>query len=284
MEQATIFSVEEFSTFDGPGIRMTVFFKGCPLSCKWCHNPEGQSFEVEYIKNFNGCVSCGNCLKHVKNSNGNVKFLPKAVDACKRNLLRKAGKVYTVEELASYINRTAEVLTATGGGVTFSGGEPLCFIDFISKVVSKLNNVSVAFQISGYGSKQSFEKALKLSNYVLFDLKIINDKNFQKYCGKGNQIILENYRLLAKSNVEFITRVPLIPTVTDTAENLTDIAKFMAENKVNKVELLPYNEFTSSKYKGLLRKDEPAYDIKNGLNHQTIIEIFNNYGITAVIK
>lgn len=279
---AKIFSIEEFSTFDGPGVRMTVFFKGCPLKCDWCHNPEGQSFNEEYIKNTSACTGCGSCIKFAKNVDGKTILTSESLKACKNNFIRKSGTDYTAIQLANYINNNADVLKSCGGGVTFSGGEPLCFIDYIISVKELLNGVHVAIQTSGYASYANFLKAIKNCDYFLYDLKIINSDKFKKHCGQDNAVILKNYKTLASSGVDFVTRVPLIPTVTDTDENIADIAVFLVENNVKYVELLPYNEFAPSKYLGLLRKDIPTYD-KNDCNSiDKIIQNFKNYGIKAV--
>lgn len=280
--EGKVFSIEEFSTFDGPGIRMTVFLKGCPLRCKWCHNPEGQSAETEYMRNPNGCLRCGACERSGISLNGKIVFTEDSLNACPLGLVKRCGEIYTAEKLTEKILKNAAILRENGGGITFSGGEPLAQTDFIVDCVKRLNNLSVALQTSGYASKQTFLKALSVCDYVLYDLKIIDENLHKKYCGASNDRILENYKLLARSSVAFVTRVPLIPDITDTEENLSDIAKFMKENGVNYVELLPYNLMVGSKYGSLMRD----YPLKNGktTNNPSAAKIFQRYGIDAVIK
>ncbi|MBQ5926473.1 MAG: glycyl-radical enzyme activating protein, partial [Clostridia bacterium] len=241
-----VFSVEEFSTFDGPGIRMTVFLKGCPLTCSWCHNPEGQTAKIEYVRSPNGCLSCGACERAGEQKNGKTVLTKESVLACPRNLVRQCGEDYTPQALSEKIIKNASVLTATGGGVTFSGGEPLLYADFIVECAQLLNGVSVALQTSGYAERETFEKALSVCDYVLFDLKVMDEEGHRRYCGVSYRKIKENYRLLAESGKKFVTRVPLIPGVTDTKENLTAIAEFMRENGVGYVEVLPYNKLAGS--------------------------------------
>lgn len=278
-----VFSIEEFSTFDGPGIRTTVFLKGCPLSCKWCHNPEGQRFETEYMRNFNGCINCGKCLQNAVVSNEQVHLTEKSAESCPKNLIRKVGEDYTPEVLTAKILKNAEILKANGGGVTFSGGEPLAQLAFIEKCVENLQGLSVAIQTSGYADENTFLRALQISDYVLFDLKLIDGVLHKEYCGQNNATILSNYKLLVKSNKAFVTRVPLIPGITDTKENLQGIAKFMQACGVAYVEVLPYNRLAGSKYVSLLRRDVPDYDINTARDMEEIVAIFRNYAIKVVI-
>lgn len=256
-----IFSIEEFSTYDGPGIRTTVFMKGCPLSCSWCHNPEGQSFETQYIRSPNGCLKCGKCEYAGKRIGETIILTEKSAEACPRGLVRVCGIEYTSRQLADRLNMNAEILRTWGGGVTFSGGEPLCAIDFISETVKFLKKgISVCFQTSGFSSAEVFEKALSVSDFILYDLKLMDNDEFRKFCGADNLCILHNYKILAKSGVPFVTRIPLIPNVTDTEKNLKAIARFMYDNEVNYAELLPYNKYAGGKYRGLLRDYNPGFD------------------------
>ncbi len=275
-----VFSIEEFSTFDGPGIRMTVFLKGCPLDCVWCHNPEGKSPDTEYVRSPNGCLSCGACERAgIKTSDG-VKLTADSVNACPRNLVRKCGIDYSPADLAEKILKNAAVLNLNGGGVTFSGGEPLFDTDFLCECIKLLKNkVHVAVQTSGYAPEKNFQRVLELADYFLYDLKIIDPKLHKKYCGAFNTLILKNYRTLANSKVPFVTRVPLIPSVTDTEENLTAIASFIKENNVNYVETLPYNKFAGSKYALVLKKYSPCFDESKPVN--TGENIFARMGVTA---
>lgn len=249
-----IFSIEEFATFDGPGIRMTVFLKGCPLRCTWCHNPEGQSFEREYKRSLSGCLHCGKCV------GADGYLTAESVTNCPKGLVKECGQDVSVEELTAKILKNADILKQSGGGVTFSGGEPLSQIAFIEECAKRLHGLSVALQTSGYADEKTFSRALKICDYVLFDLKLWDREQHICFCGGDNENILRNYRLLAKSGVSFVTRIPLIPTVTDTEENLTSIADFMQENGVKYVELLPYNRAAGAKYPLLLRNYQPLFD------------------------
>ncbi|MBQ8345065.1 MAG: glycyl-radical enzyme activating protein, partial [Clostridia bacterium] len=182
-ETGRIFSIEEFSTFDGPGIRMTVFLKGCPLRCPWCHNPEGQRFEVEYMRNVNGCTGCGACERVGERTGDVLRLTERSAAACPRNLVRRSGEDISVDALAEKILKNAEILRATGGGVTFSGGEPLCQTDFVMACAQRLDGLSVALQTTGYAPSATFERALSVCDYVLYDLKLMDPAAHKAVCG-----------------------------------------------------------------------------------------------------
>lgn len=274
-----VFSIEEFATFDGPGIRMTVFLKGCPLRCVWCHNPESQRAQVEYVRSPNGCLRCGACEKVAQRGEKNALFLTEdSVAACPRGLVRRCGEDFEPQTLCDRIMANASILNATGGGVTFSGGEPLAQSAFLWECLRLLKGrVHTAVQTCGYAPSDLFEKTLTLCDYVLYDLKLIDPDLHRRYCGTENGPILQNYRTLAASGVPFVTRIPLIPGVTDTAQNLSAIAALMRECGVGHAELLPYNRMAGSKYAGLLRDFSPDYDEDAPVElHE---EIFAKHGI-----
>lgn len=276
-----VFSIEEFSTFDGPGIRTTVFLKGCPLKCAWCHNPEGQNFEDEYMRNSNGCTGCGKCLSFAKNEEGVICLTEDSLKNCPNGLIRKSGQIYTAKELSLKILKNRILLELNGGGVTFSGGEPLLQYDFIEECVKNLNGLSVAIQTSGYADEKIFKRALSICDYILYDLKLFDNEQHIKHCCANNERILRNYEILAKSKKPFVTRIPLVPGVTDTEENLKAIARFMYENNVNYVEVLPYNRLAGSKYYALLRKDVPIFDGAT-IDENRLRAIFQQQGIKLV--
>lgn len=277
--QARIFSVEEFSTFDGPGIRMTVFLKGCPLRCPWCHNPEGQRFEVEYMRSPNGCVGCGACERAGEPQDGKLRLTEASVAACKRNLVRQSGEDVTAAELARRIRKNERILRASGGGVTFSGGEPLMYADFITECVPLLGGLSVALQTSGYAEASVFERVLSVCDYVLYDLKLMDEAAHREICGVSNTQILQNYEILAKSGKDFVTRIPLIPGYTDTPDNLSAIASFLRQNGVTYAEVLPYNKLAGAKYGSLLR----TYSLEShkGTEEETVRAIFAAKDVTV---
>ena len=282
MQRSKIFSIEEFSTYDGPGIRMTVFLKGCPLSCEWCHNPEGQSFEAEYVKSPNGCISCGACHEVSEKLYGKPILTEASVSACPRGLVRFSGQDYTSEQLVSVINKNIAILNASGGGVTFSGGEPLSHADFVCECLDMLcGKTHRALQTSGYCENQKFLDVASRCELVLYDLKLIDDTMHKRYTGVSNKSIIENYKSLSKLDVDVITRIPLIPTVNDTKENIEATASLMSACGRRNVELLPYNKLAGAKYALCGRVYKPSFDETKEVQMHT--EIFSEYGIEVKI-
>lgn len=246
MNSGIVFDIREFAVHDGPGIRTTVFMKGCPLSCTWCHNPEGQSIEPQVIRSPAG--------------------------------ERVAGTVYTSGELADYLNQQAEILRNNEGGVTFSGGEPLLQSDFVAEVIDLLENIHVILDTSGYGPEKEFLSLAERSDLIYFDLKLIDRQLHRRYIGCDNDLILNNLQVLSASSKPFVIRVSLVPGVTDTDDNLIDIARVVNSLPgLVRVDLLPYNRAAGSKYRSIGREFNPDYDEERPLN--TNIHIFEQLGI-----
>ncbi len=272
-----IFSIEEFSTFDGPGVRMTVFMKGCPLRCMWCHNPEGQSFDIQWVRSPNGCLHCGACFTAESET-----LTTASAAACPRHLVRAAGENVTAEELVSRLQKNLPLVNAVGGGVTFSGGEPLSQPAFLKECLQALKGKTHrALQTSGFCEPQLFADILSECDYVLYDLKLMDREWHKRYTGVDNTNILENYRTLTHSDVLFITRIPLIPTVNDTKENIEATAAFMASLGVRAVELLPYNRAAGAKYALLSQRYAPTFD--GDLPPEPHRDIFERYEIGVTI-
>ena len=279
----TIFSIEEFATFDGPGVRTTVFFKGCPLTCTWCHNPEGQSPAIEYRRSLAGCISCGACLSHAKeDAQGEKHFTLASARACPKFCILASGETLEADELAARVLKNAPLLQEMQGGVTFSGGEPLTQPDFLVSVLEKLEGkLHRAIETCGYADSTTFARVLARCDYMLFDLKPMDDSVHRDFCGVSNQRILENFRTLVRSGVPFVTRVPLIPGVTDTADNVKALATLLSSLDVRFAELLPYNRAAGAKYTALLRTYAPRFDVN--ADAQTHVDIFRAFGIETNI-
>lgn len=282
VSRALVFSMEEFSVFDGPGIRTSIFLMGCPLRCEWCHNPEGQGFENFILRSPNGCVNCGNCLKFATGGDGAVVFTEDSIRNCPNALLRYCAKEYTSEELCAKLEKNLPILNSAGGGVTFSGGEPTASPDFLLECLSLLSGkTNRAVQTCGYCSPSLFEKVLDSSDYMLFDVKLVDESLHKRYTGVSNDLILQNFRMLATSGKDFVIRTPLIPTVTDTEENLEAIAGLLERNGIRYIELLPYNKMSGSKYRLAGMEYEPSFDESVPVSIRT--ELFANHGIQAKI-
>lgn len=256
-----VFSIEEFSIYDGPGIRTTVFLKGCPLKCSWCHNPEGQSGEVEIVRSPNGCIGCGNCIGSAVKTEGQIFYTEESIKNCPKGLLRFCGELLDSETLCEKLLKNKRMLEK--GGVTFSGGEPLFQKDFLIACLEYLGGkLHTAVQTSGYCDSQTFQSVLSLADYFLFDLKLSEEELHARYTGVSNRKILENFSALVQSGKQFVVRIPLIPGVTDTDRNIIGIAEILKQHDVSYVELMPYNKMAGGKYKMLGREYLPHFDEK----------------------
>ena len=239
-----IFDVKEFALHDGGGIRDTVFLKGCPLRCVWCHNPEGLSSKKEICVKHARCLSCGLCMSPCNHED--CKPYGRCLHVCPQNLVSVAGVEWESESLATHLLRHKSVFLETGGGVTLSGGEPLLQADFCRELISHLRGqVHIAIETSGYASREDFLGVISGCDLVMMDLKLASAERHKEFTGVRNEPILANARLLQKSGKEHLFRIPLIPGITDTEENLCGIAAIAGKSPV---ELLPYNTLAPAKY------------------------------------
>lgn len=259
MSRGIIFDIKEFAVFDGPGIRTTVFLKGCPMRCSWCHNPEGLKFEKELMVSVASCINCGACKK-VCPSPGKCTACGKCVDFCPLGLRRIAGIEYEAQDLAKKLLKNAEYLKAGGGGYTISGGEPTLQDEFILELLALLRGNHRAVETSGYCSKDFFKSLVEETELILMDLKLIDAKEHYRWTGVDNLIILENLDFLMGSGRAFIIRIPVIPGVND---NIYENAANLLMRSVNllRVELLPYHKTAGAKYSMLNLNYEPGFDI-----------------------
>jgi len=244
----TIFDIKEFSVHDGPGVRTTVFFKGCPLSCKWCHNPEGLSPSPEIMVRTARCRHCGLCMKPCTHED--CKPYNRCLHACPDGLVSVAGKVWEADALAKKLLENADFMESSGGGVTVSGGEPTMQWEFLCELLDNLSPVHRAVETCGFTTPERFEAVISRAELVMMDVKLADAAMHKRWCGVDNAPILANLKMLKKSGKAHIFRVPLIPDITDTADNLAAISELVGDSPV---ELLPYNPFAGAKYEGVGR-------------------------------
>jgi len=257
------------SVHDGPGTRTTVFMKGCPLSCKWCHNPEGLSPKPELMVRTARCKHCGRCMKPCDHAECQPYKRCKYV--CPDGLISVCGKEWEDDKLAAYLMKEADFLKAAGGGITVSGGEPTLQADFVAALFDRLGEGSVhrAVETCGFASPERYRKVVDRADFVMMDIKLANPEQHKFWCGVDNAPILENFAYLKKSGKPHLIRVPLIPDITDTRENLAAIADIVGDSPV---ELLGYNSFAGAKYEGVGR----VYTLPNKANNEIDLSLFKN--------
>ena len=241
-----IFDIKEMAVHDGPGLRTTVFFKGCPLRCRWCHNPEGLSFAPQLMYKDARCRSCGNCRKQCDHPQ--CQPFGRCVLACPENCLSITGQQRSAPELAEELRKTAQVLGDSFGGFTFSGGEPLAQKDFLLAMLDELKEYHLCIETSGYADPDTFRQVLEKLSFVIMDIKLADPAAHKTYTGVSNEKILANLRILQQSGKSYIIRTPLIPGITDTRENLDAIRQIIGDATW---EQLPYNALAGAKYKML---------------------------------
>lgn len=266
----TVFDIKEFALNDGGGIRTTVFLKGCPLRCIWCHNPEGLSAEVELYDKRTGCEECGLCRRPC--SHPECQPFGRCLHICPKNLLRTAGVRWDSAALAQKLLQRADIYAAFGGGVTLSGGEPLLQGEFVHALLCSLRGkIHRALETSGYATAEVFDRVTGECDFVYMDLKLADDGQHRKYTGVSNEKILANARALQKSGIPHCFRIPLIPGITDTPENLTALSAVAGESDV---ELLPYNVLAPAKYKSVNREFTDRIDQDRQVNAD--VSLFQN--------
>ncbi|MCL6477683.1 MAG: glycyl-radical enzyme activating protein [Peptococcaceae bacterium] len=296
MKKAVVFNIQKFCVHDGPGIRTTVFFKGCPLSCLWCHNPEGRSFKREMLINLEKCSGCGQCRQICARgavsmtASGPVQdesrcvLCEKCVDYCLNSAREVAGREYTVEELMVEIEKDRPFYDQSGGGVTFSGGEALWQIDFLADLAGACKNrgIPVAVDTCGYAPFTSFERILDYVDVFLYDIKLMDPDLHAKYTGKDNRLILENLGKLAGKGANINLRLPLIEGINAGDGNIASIIDFIRGMNISRVNLLPYHDLGRAKYARLAGEYRPGpLSAPPGERMEEIKRLFeaNNYKV-----
>lgn len=245
-----VFDIEEFAVFDGPGIRSVIFLKGCPLHCMWCHNPEGLSPRPQRIKTLSLCTHCGACDGACE-SPAACTGCGNCMGACPSGCIRIAGQEMEPSEAAARVLRHEKLLRLNGGGVTFSGGEPLMQPDFVIEARKCMQTLHAAIETSGYANTNIFLSVISHMELVIMDIKMVDEQLHRQYTGVSNRVILQNLRALKQAQRPFRIRIPLIPGVNDTPANMEATAKLLQGAPfLEKVELLPYNKAAGGKYAG----------------------------------
>jgi pyruvate formate lyase activating enzyme len=224
--EGLIYNIQHYSIHDGPGIRTTVFLKGCPLRCWWCHNPESQEVGIEHVT------------------------VRRAVDGKVFEGELAVGSWQLAGDVLKQIEKDAVFYSESGGGVTFSGGEPMMQADFLSEVLTlcKEKDIHTAIDTCGHAEPAAFKQVMDLADLFLFDIKLMDDVKHLEYTGVSNELALKNLGVLARAGKEIIIRFPVIPGITDDEVNLAGIAELMKGLHLSRIDLLPYHAIARDKY------------------------------------
>jgi len=239
----TLFDLKSFTIHDGPGVRTTVFLKGCPLRCIWCHNPEGLSMVPQLMVKTTLCKACGLCYQPC--SHKECQPYKRCLKICPDGLLTLTGYTTDSTELAEKILKNEEFLRLSGGGVTFSGGEPLLQSEFVIDVIKKLKGLHIAIETSGHAETAVFQLIVNAVDYVIMDVKLADAKQHFQFTGVDNNMILQNLKYLKNSKTPYLLRMPMIPDITDKAENMNAIKEMIEDSPI---EFIPYNKMSEAKY------------------------------------
>jgi pyruvate formate lyase activating enzyme len=263
MAQGLVFDIKKFSIHDGPGIRTTVFFKGCPLTCPWCHNPESQAPDRELILRPGRCIHCGACLDAcphgavVRDGDdyGVAPDLCQLCGACVKVCYTEAreivGQVMTTDEVMAEVVRDLAFYDQSGGGVTFSGGEPLAQPEFLAALLraSRQAGIHTALDTCGYAPWPVLDALRDDVDLFLYDLKVMDEQEHRRLTGVSNRPILENLRALSEGGHAIVLRIPVIPGINDSPDNLAALAAFAAAlPHLEGIDLLPYHPTALDKY------------------------------------
>lgn len=300
LRKGMIFDIKRYAIHDGPGIRTTVFFKGCPLRCPWCQNPEGQEQVPEIMWHSSRCSEeCRACLsvcpqkairkekKVVIIDHSKCDFCGQCIDACLYEALEIVGREAKVDEIMKEVEKDRIFYEDSAGGVTFSGGEPLFQPEYLEALLGECQerNIKTAVDTCGYARSETIEKISHKVDLFLYDVKVINDQKHKEYTGVSNKIILENLEKLSKKGKKIVIRIPLMAGVNDDQENIKKTVEFLLPlRNIKEINLLPYHKGGAEKYKKLgkenLRPDiKPCSDRKM----QMIKKRLENYGFSVKV-
>ena len=300
MNTGLIFDIKKFAINDGPGIRLTVFFKGCNLHCQWCHNPESMSPKVQKMYNAKKCIGSVKCIDNCPNNA--LEFSEKGIitnfdlcnlcgkcaDVCPTKAFEMLGQEVSIKELMKKIDNEAIFFDQSGGGVTFSGGEPLMHSDYLIEALKECGERMVhrVVDTTAFASQETVLEVAKHTELFLIDLKVMDAKKHKEFTGVSNEKILSNITGLAKTNCELVFRIPLIKGVNTSVENIEATALFMRSLKGDRtvVNLLPYHNIAENKHVKLGDSNKfTAFETPDKNEILTIISIFENYGISATV-
>lgn len=296
MSQGMVYNIQRMSLQDGPGLRTTVFLKGCPLRCIWCSNPESQLVKPQMMCFENLCSGCGNCMNTCPNGaviEKDGKFgrdtekctnCGACVESCRTEAREMSGRMMSVEEVMHEVRKDSLFYENSDGGVTFGGGEPTAggqfFLDLLSAAYNEGFHITV--DTCGVCPEERFDKTIEMADLFLFDCKHMDPEEHKKLTGMDNKLILRNMRAALSSKKEVRIRMPLMPNMNDSEENIAAMASFLAEFGKKKVEVMPYHAFGKGKYAALSMTypEIPAYTPEQ---LKIVMQRFTDHGLETEI-
>lgn len=275
MTQGIVFNVQKFSIHDGPGIRTTVFLKGCPLHCKWCSNPESQLEKIQILYDSNACLHCLTCVhtcpqKAITYQNNHIQInfdkcngCLQCLNHCPAKALNHEGEYKTVTEIVHICKQDIDFYEESNGGVTISGGEGMSQPAFLKSLAMALKkeHIHLAIETTGYIEHALFKELSSYFDLLLFDVKHYDTKKHQQYTGADNTLIIQNLTWVLQQNFDVLVRIPVIPGFNDTLDDAKQLALLLKNIDVKKVQLLPFHQFGEKKY-DLLNKSYAYKDTK----------------------
>lgn len=273
MDKGIIFNIQKFSIHDGPGIRTTVFFKGCPLKCKWCSNPESQLEDVQILYDQTKCVHCQTCVhtcpeQAIEHKNNKIIIDHKkcigclqCVQNCPHDALSHEGEYKSVEDIVKVCLQDKDFYEESQGGITISGGEGMSQPQFLKVLISRLkeHDLHLAIETTGYIKPQIFQELAPMFDLLLFDIKHYDTKKHYEGTHVYNELIIENFKWAINHNIDVLPRIPVIPNFNDSLEDANGISQLLIDAGAKKVQLLPFHQFGEKKYELLNRE----YTLKN---------------------
>jgi pyruvate formate lyase activating enzyme len=298
MSDTLIFDIKRYAINDGPGIRVVIFFKGCNLHCAWCHNPESISGEVEKMYTPSKCIKCGTCVavcpeNAISLSSDGITtdaelctLCGKCADVCPTKAIEMSGKAMSVSEIIDIIEKERVFFEQSGGGVTFSGGEPLMHPSLLIKLLDECGRREIhrTIDTAGHVKTETLLEIATRTDLFLYDLKMMDSSLHEQWTGARNEMILRNLEALADSGAKIIIRIPIIGGVNDTEENIHQTAEFISglAGEKKEVHLLPYHNIAQTKYMKLGKLDDfESFSEPEKEAIDQIIKTFSEYEIKA---
>lgn len=297
-EYGILTEIQRFTVHDGPGVRSMAFLKGCPLRCKWCQNPETWNTHPELLHSPDECINCGKCVTVCSSNAINITSGGMEIDrkkcvncgdcakTCYSGALKITGEYMTVEEVFKALMEDEIFYKNSGGGITLSGGECTMQAEFVIQLLKKLkeHGIHTAIETCGHCQKEKFERITEYVDRILYDIKIPYDEKSRTFTGQGNELILSNLKVASEQGKDIILRFPMIPGVNDDKASLNAIADIAIKNNIKRINILPFHQAGTSKWKAIGRKYTfENYEVPTEDEIDAALEVLLNRGLDASV-